>query len=144
MPGEDGMEVNIQRIKGLAFAAKGNTNHWLVMDTEEKHGGEYAASKPMELILMSLGGCTGMDVVSILNKMKVHLNDFSIDVSAEQAEDFPKVFTKIHIAYRFFGKQIDEEKVKRAIELSRTKYCSVSAMLSQSVQINYSYQIISE
>ena len=138
------MEVKIQRIKGLAFIAKGDTNHWVAMDTEEKYGGEYAASKPMELILMGLGGCTGMDVVSILTKMKVHLDDFSMDIGAEQAENFPKVFTKIHILYRFFGKQIDEENIKKAIELSRTKYCSVYAMLSKSVEIDFSYKIISE
>ncbi len=138
------MEVMIRQIKGLSLAAKGNTNHWVTMDTEEKHGGEYAASKPMELILMGLGGCTGMDVLSILTKMKVHLDNISINVSAEQAEDYPKVFTKIHILYQFFGKQINEENVKKAIELSRTKYCSVYAMLIKSVQIDHSYQIISE
>ena len=138
------MEVTIQQIKGLAFAAKGNTNHWVGMDTDEKYGGENAASRPMEMILMGLGGCTGMDVISILTKMKVCLDGFSIDISAEQAEAFPKVFTKIYIFYRFFGKQINEENVKKAIELSRTKYCSVSAMLSKSVPIDYSYKIISE
>jgi putative redox protein len=138
------MEIKIQQIKGLSFAAKGDTNHWVAMDTEEKYGGEYGASKPMELVLMGLGGCTSMDVVSILKKMKVPLDDFEMGIHAEQAEEFPKVFTKIEISYRFFGKNIEEKNVRKAIELSRTKYCSVYAMLSKSVQIDYSYQIISE
>ncbi len=138
------MEVKIQQIKGLTFASKGETNHWVVMDSEKKYGGEYAASKPMELILMSLGGCFGMDVVSILGKMRVSIDDLVITVKAEQSEEHPKVFTKIVLTYTFFGKSIDEENVKKAIELSRTKYCPVYAMLIKSAQIDYSYQIISE
>jgi putative redox protein len=135
------MEVTLQQIRGLAFAAKGDTNHWIVMDTEEKFGGEYGASKPMEMILMGLGGCTGMDVVSILGKMKVRLNDFKIKIRAEQAEEHPKVFTKIEIHYQFYGGNINEENVKKAIELSSNKYCSASAMLGKSAKMHSSYEI---
>lgn len=136
------MEVKIKQIKGLTFAAKGDTNHWLVMDTDEKYGGEFGASKPMELVLMALGGCSVMDVASILRKMKVQLDDLRMDVHADQAKDFPKVFIRIRMTYQFFGKNIPEENVKKAIELSKTKYCSVYAMLIPKIPIDILYQII--
>jgi putative redox protein len=135
------MEVTIKNIQGLAFAGMGETKHWLMMDNTEEFGGSGGATKPMELLLMSLGGCTGMDVVSILRKMRVDLDDFSIDIKANQAEDYPKVFTKIDLMYRFYGKDIDVEKVEKAIALSQDKYCSIMAMLKKAIAINYSYEI---
>lgn len=135
------MKVNIRQIEGLAFAGRGESRHWVVMDTLAKFGGLEGASKPMELVLMSLAGCTGMDVVSILKKMRVDIDDFEIGVEAEQAEEHPKVFRTIHLEYRIFGDDIDPEKVEKAIALSQEKYCSVSAMLQKTVAISHAYRI---
>jgi len=135
------MNVTVKQIDGLTFAGLGETRHWMVMDGEEQFGGLEGASRPMELFLMALGGCTGMDVASILQKMRVKLDDFEITIDADQAEDHPKVFTKIHLEYRFFGKKIDSEKVEKAIELSQERYCPVTAMLRQATKIHHSYKI---
>jgi len=135
------MKVTINQIQGIALAGKGDSKHWVVMDGPEKFSGLEAGSRPMELFLISLAGCTGMDVVSLLEKMRVKLKDFKMEVEAERAETHPKVFTKIRIEYLFFGKDIDPEKVEKAIDLSQNKYCSASAMLKKAVDITTSYKI---
>ena len=135
------MHVTVKHLEGIAFAGLGETRHWVVMDSEQRFGGLEGAARPMELVLMALGGCTGMDVASILRKMGVDLDDFEIFVDGEQAEDHPKVFKKIRLEYRFFGKKIDPEKVEKAIELSQERYCPVTAMLRQATPIHHSYKI---
>ncbi len=135
------MKVTINQIQGIALAGKGDSKHWVVMDGPEKFSGLEAGSRPMELFLISLAGCTGMDVVSLLEKMRVKLEDFKMEVEAERVETHPKVFTKIRIEYFFFGKDIDPEKVEKAIDLSQNKYCSASAMLKKVVDIITSYKI---
>lgn len=99
---------------------------------------------PMELVLMALGGCTGMDVISILQKMRQDIKNFEINLSAERAEEHPKVFTRINIEYVIYGSNIDENSVKRAIELSQDKYCSVGGMLKKALELTYSYKIVNE
>jgi len=136
------MEAHIKMIDGISLVGKGSTNHWIPMDGPEKLGGFNAASRPMELLLIGLGGCTGMDVVSILQKKRVSLTDFEMKLSAEQADEYPKVFTKIKIKFLVYGKNINAKDVERAIELSENKYCSASAMLKHTAQIETSYEII--
>jgi putative redox protein len=97
----------------------------------------------MELVLVALGGCTGMDVVSILGKMKVKFTDFKISITAEEKEEYPKIFKKIHIKYLIYG-DVPEDKVKKAIELSQTRYCSVSGILRKSAEVTYEYEILRE
>ena len=135
------MQAIIKRIDGLALAVKTDSGHWLTMDTDADSGGSGAAAKPLELVLAGLGGCTGMDVLSILKKMHVPLEGFEIVLNADRAEDHPKVFTAIRVEYRFYGPSIDPVKVEKAIELSKTKYCSVSAMLAKAVAIDFTYRI---
>ena len=135
------MEVIIKYTEGMAFSAIGESGHWVGMDHLKAFGGSESASMPMELILMGLGGCTGMDVLAILKKMKINLDDFRIDITAEQAEDYPKVFTHIHLKYHLYGVGIDPDKVERAIDLSQDKYCSVSAMLRKTATIDHVYEI---
>ncbi len=135
------MKIKVKQMDGLAFAGLSESGHWSVLDTVPRLGGFDGASRPMEFILIGLAGCTGMDVASILKKMQVELDGFEIEVVAEQAEDHPRVFTKISMKYIFFGKEIAKEKVERAIELSQTKYCPVTAMLRKSVEIETSCQI---
>jgi putative redox protein len=113
------------------------------MTIDSSHNGSVpAAATPMELIPMALGGCTGSDVVSILEKKRVQLSKFEMRITAERAKDLPKVYTKIHINYRFAGVTIKEKDVAHAIDFSMTKYCSVSAMMKKSVAVPYSYSIV--
>ena len=135
-------KVYLKQIKGLTFAAKGESNHWITMDGPEKLGGSNAGSRPKELLLMALAGCTGSDVVSILQRKKVKLTDFEINITAQQTEDHPKVFTQVDLEYIFYGKDIREKDVERAIELSTETYCGVSAMLKKAMTINHTYRIL--
>lgn len=130
----------LKQIKGISFAVKSDSNHWITMDGPEEFGGSNAGARPKELILMALAGCTGSDVVSILQKKRVAFNDFEININAETADEHPQVFTKIHIEYVVYG-EVKKEDLERAIELSSTKYCSVQAMLRNSVEINHTYRI---
>ncbi len=132
----------VQNIKGVTFVGKADSNHWVVMDGPEEFGGSNAGTRPKELVLIALGGCTGSDVASILRKKKVNFKNFYINIEAEVAEEHPQVYTKINLEYVLEGKSINPEDVERAIELSKTKYCSVSFMLKNSVVITHTYKII--
>jgi putative redox protein len=136
------MKATIQRINGTALAGKGESNHWVVMDGPEEFGGFSAGTRPMEMILIGLAGCSAMDVLSILKKKRVKLDDFSMRVESERAEEHPKVFTKIHLHYIFTGKAIKPKDVERSIELSQDKYCGASAMLRKAAEISFDYEII--
>jgi len=135
------MKVTLKQINGLSLAGKGGTNHWITMDGEQQFGGSDAAPRPMELILMGLGGCTSMDVISILRKMREPLDDFEVDMNAERAEEHPKVFKMIHISYKFFGKGLNKDNIEKAITLSHEKYCPGTAMLRKAAEITFDYTI---
>lgn len=137
------VRVEFKQAYGMTAIVRADSNHWVVMDSQEESGGHNAGPRPMELILIGLAGCTGMDVISILDKMKVKYNDFRIEIEAEKATEHPKVYTKIHLKYRIWG-DVPEDKLSTAIELSRTKYCSVGAMLSKAAEITDEYEIIKE
>ena len=112
------------------------------MDGGPKFGGSNAASSPKELLLLALGGCTGNDVVPIMMKKGVALDGFEIRLTGNVREEHPQIFTDIHIEYVFRGSDIKASDVERAIELSTTKYCSISAMLATTVKITHSYKIV--
>lgn len=131
----------VQQVKGMTFVARGDSNHWITMDGPPDVGGSNAGPRPKELVLMALGGCTGSDVVSILQKKRVPMKDFRIALTAQTAEEHPQIYTDIHIEYILTGEGINAADVERAIELSTTKYCSVSAMLKASVKLTHSYRI---
>jgi len=120
---------------GLTFAGSADSKHWVVMDTDESVGGKDGAARPLELVLLGLGGCTSMDVVSILRKMRVRLDRYEMVLRAERSENHPKVFTRVRMEYRLWGPDLDPDKVQKAIDLSQTTYCSVSAMLSRAFPI---------
>lgn len=128
-------EVKIQQVKGATFAARGASNHWTIMDAPAKVGGADAASKPMEMILFGLGGCTAVDVVSILEKMRVPVENIEIDIKTERADEHPKVYTKIEMTYHFYGKDLPQKKLDKAVSLSKNTYCSASAMLGKTAEI---------
>ncbi len=131
----------VKQLDGVTFMAKGDSGHWVSMDGPEDFGGSNAASRPKELVLFALGGCTGSDVAAILKKKRASLQDFEMIIKGTQAEEHPQVFTEIHIEYVFYGTGIIPADVERAIELSTTKYCAVSAMLRASVKLTHSYRI---
>lgn len=138
------MKAEIIMVDGLSMVGRAESNHWVPMDGDEKYGGHEAGVKPMEMVLIALGACTGMDVISILRKMQVRLRKFKVEVEAERAKEHPKVFTKVHMKYVFGGENIPRDKVERAIELSQTKYCPVLAMLRKVAEITYEYEIVDE
>lgn len=137
-------QAYIKQIKGITFAGKADSSHWITMDGPEEAGGSNSGTRPKELLLLALGGCTGSDVVNIVKKKRVSLEDFEINISADMSDDHPKVFTKIHLEYVFYGENIPEKDVERAIELSQTKYCSVTKMLEKAMEITHSYRIESK
>ncbi len=131
----------VKQLQGITFAGKTDSNHWVMMDGPEGFGGSDAGIRPKELLLLSLGGCTGSDVASILQKKRVQLDGFEMNISAESTDDHPKVYTKMNVEYVFYGKDIKESDVERAIELSQTKYCGVTAMFEKAMEITHSFRI---
>jgi putative redox protein len=128
--------INVKWIDGMSFEAKA-MDYKIAMDADPEVGGKRRGPKPKLLLLVALAGCTGMDVVSILNKMKVEFNKMNIRVDGDTADEHPKKFIKIRITYEITGKNIDRNKVEKAIIMSQERYCSVSATLRESVKIDY-------
>jgi putative redox protein len=131
----------MKQVQGVTVVAHGASNHWVVMDGSPDFDGSGAASTPKELVLMALAGCTASDVIPILKKKRVPLQNLEIKVSGVEQNEHPKIFTDIHVEYVFYGEGIHPADVERAIELSTTKYCSVSAILSASAKLTHSYRI---
>jgi len=127
---------------GMRFLYQSTTGHGLVTDAPVEAGGLDTAATPMELVLLGLIGCTGLDVSSILLKMKEPLEGLEVIAEYERAEQHPKVYTKIHLKYLVQGR-VNEKKLQRAIGLSENNYCSVSAMLNKSAEITNEYEILS-
>lgn len=130
----------VKQLEGVTFGAKADSNHWVIMDGKKEFGGSEAGSSPKELLLFALGGCTANDVVSILKKKRAPVEGFEVHLKGTEAEEHPRVFTDIHIEYVIVG-DVDPKDVERAIELSTSKYCSVSAMIGKAANITHSYRI---
>ena len=138
-------KIVVRHSEGVTFLGHGKSNHWVVMDGPKTFGGSEAGTSPMELFLISLAGCSGADVASLLKKMRVKHQKFEIYVDAERAEDHPKVYTRIDLAYKFWGKNLDadKDKIEKAIDLSQDKYCSISAMIKAAgIPIKHTYELI--
>ena len=130
------IKVNIDWIEDMAFETEIN-GHKLILDADEHVGGKDRGPRPKPLTLVSLGGCTGMDVVSILNKMRVNFESCRVSIEAEQTDEHPKYYHKIHLTYIFKGKALPMAKLDKAVNLSQDRYCGVSAMLRNSVELTY-------
>lgn len=135
------MKARAKLIEGMAFLGEAGSGHSVVMDGSPESGGRNAGFRPMEMLLVGLAGCTAFDVVLILRRGREDVADCIVDVSAERAAEDPKVFTKIHLEYRVKGKNLNEAKVKRAIELSKEKYCSASIMFARTAEMTYAYTV---
>ncbi len=136
------MKVRLKQFGALNFEARADSGHRVVMAASPEVGGEGAGPRPMEMVLMGLGGCSGIDVALILRKSRQRVRDFEIDIEAERADAVPAVFTRIHVHYRFRGENLDPGKVARAVALSMEKYCSVTRMLERAATITHDFEII--
>ena len=137
-------EVKITSLEGMQFRADSGSGHSLTMDASSEAGGQNSGIRPMEALLAALGGCTGMDVVTILRKKRQEVTGYEINVSGERSDEHPRVFTKIKVEHVVRGKGIDPAAVQRAVDLSATKYCSVIGMLSNVAEIVSTYRVIEE
>ena len=128
--------------EGMSFLAETGSNHALIMDGAPEAGGRNLAPRPMELLLAGTGGCTAFDVVMILKKGRHAISGCEVSLKAERTETEPKVFTRIHFHYTVRGKNLKAEVVARAIELSKSKYCSASIMLGETAKITHDFEIV--
>lgn len=138
------LQAKVKWVDNLQFVGESGTGHAIVMDGDVSVGGNNTGVRPTELLLIGLGGCSGMDIVSILQKKRLQVTDMSINIKGEKADTYPKRFTDIEIEFIIRGKDLTEDAVKRAVDLSMEKYCSVKATLEGSAKISYSYKIINE
>ncbi len=118
------------------------SGHKIIIDAEPHVGGENRGARPKSLMLLSLGGCTGMDVISILKKMRVEVTDLNVIVEGELTEDHPKHYHTIHVIYEFTGKNLSPEKLQKAVELSEEKYCGVSVVYKKAVKITSEIRVV--
>lgn len=137
------MKARIQWAGEAMFLGESGSGHVVVMDGPPDHGGRNLGVRPMEMVLIGLGGCTNFDVVSILKKARQPVESCEAFLEAERADEEPKVFTKIHVHFVVKGRGLKEAQVKRAVELSAEKYCSASLMLGRGgVEITHDYEIV--
>lgn len=138
------MKATVSWRDGVAFEGTADSGHTIVMDGPPDHGGRNLGVRPMEMLLLGLGGCSAFDVVHILQKGRHEVTDCVVDLEAERAETPPKVFTRIHMHYRVSGKGLSDAAVARAVRLSAEKYCSASIMLARSAEITHDYEVLAE
>jgi len=136
------MKAKIKWVEEMTFVGESGSGHSVLMDGPPDLGGRNLGIRPMEMILLGLGGCTSFDVMLILKKARQSVTDCVVELEAERAESNPKVFTRIHVHFIVSGEDLKENQVKRAVELSAEKYCSASIMLAQAgVEITHDYEI---
>lgn len=134
-------KVETNWIGEMAFESQVN-GHKILLDVNSQVGVDDKGPRPKGLLLSALGGCTAMDVISILKKMRVEVDYFNVVVEADLSEEHPKVYTKMHLIYQFKGNNLNEQTLKKAIDLSQDKYCGVSAMFRQIMELTYEIQIL--
>jgi len=140
--GERAVKVEIKWDGDMRFIATNSAGLAVTMDTPKKMGGTEHGPGPMELVLMGLGGCSGIDVVSMLKKMRQDVENCFISIEAERATTEPKVYTKIHLRYTVVGTGLSQDRIEHAVQLSAEKYCSVSAMLDKTAEITHDVEIV--
>ena len=136
------MKARVKLIEGVSFVGQSESGHSVVMDGAPESGGKNLGVRPMEMLLMGLGGCSAFDVVLILRKSRQQITDCVADLSAERADSDPKVFTKIHVHFTVTGMGLDPKRVEQAVKLSAEKYCSASIMLGKMADITHDFEIV--
>lgn len=135
------MQARIKWVQDATFLGESGSGHAVVMDGPPEHGGRNLGVRPMEMLLLGMGGCTAFDVVHILKKSRQAVTDCVAELQAERAAEEPKVFISIHVHFVVTGKGLDETRVARAVNLSAEKYCSASIMLGKTAEITHDYEI---
>jgi len=136
------MQATVKWVGGRAFLGESGSGHTVVMDGPADHGGRNIGIRPMEMILLGVGGCSSYDVMDILQKGRHEVVDCVVELSAERVDAVPSVFSKIHLHFKVTGKNLKDAVVERAVKLSAEKYCSASIMLGKSVEITHDYEVI--
>ncbi len=136
------MKARIKWIEGVSFAGQSESGHTVVMDGPPDAGGKNLGVRPMEMLLLGMGGCTAFDVVHILRKSRQPVSDCVAEIDAERADTDPKVFTKIHVHFIISGKGLDPKRVEQAVTLSSEKYCSASIMLGKVAEVTHDFEIV--
>lgn len=136
------MKCRIKWLDHMSFVGESGSGHSMVMDGAPEAGGRNLGVRPMEMLLLGLGGCTSFDVVSILQKSRQQLVDCEVEIEAERADTIPKVFTRIHLHFIVSGRDLDPAKVAKAVDLSADKYCSASRMLEKTATITHDFEIV--
>ena len=136
------MNISVNWVDGLLMVGKSDSGHTITMDGPPESGGENLGVRPMDMLLLGVAGCTMIDVVTTLKKMRQDLSHCETKINAERATDHPKVFTDIHIQFIVKGKDLDSKKVDKAITLSAEKYCSASIMLGETATITHDFEVI--
>ena len=136
------MNISVNWVDGMLMVGKSHSGHSITMDGPPEIGGENLGVRPMEMLLLGVAGCTMIDVVTTLKKMRQDLTNCETKLSAERADEHPKVFTDIHIQFIVKGQDLDPKKVEKAITLSAEKYCSASIMLGETATITHDFEVI--
>ena len=136
------MQATVKWIDGVSFVGEADSGHAVVMDGAADAGGRNIGFRPMELLLVGMGGCTAFDVVTILQKARQPVTDCRVELSAERADEVPKVFTRIHVHFVVSGKDLKPTQVERAVKLSAEKYCSASLMLGKTATVTHDFEIV--
>ncbi len=136
------MKATVKWLDNMSFVGESGSGHSVVMDGPPESGGRNLGVRPMEMVLLGMGGCTAFDVVMILQRGRQDIVDCHVELEAERAEEVPKVFTKIHAHYIVKGKNLDAKKVERAINMTAEKYCSVSIMLAATAEVTHDFEIV--
>lgn len=135
------MQTQVKWNGKMGFVGISGTNHAVAMDVSKENGGDGAAASPMEMVLLALAGCSGVDIAIILKKKRLNVRDFEILVKGERADEHPKVFTKVDMTFVFEGDDLREKPLKDAVKLSLERYCSVAGMVNQTAEINWEIEI---
>lgn len=136
------MKAVVNLKSDVCFEGITGTGHKVIMDGPEESGGKNQGGRPMEMLLIGMGGCTAYDVVTMLRKGRQILHQCSVEIESERASEPPKVFTRIHLHYRLRGESLQANKIERAINLSTEKYCSATIMLAKTAKVTHSYEIL--
>ena len=138
------MKARVKWVEAATFLGESGSGHSVVMDGPPDSGGRDLGVRPMEMLLLGMGGCTAFDVVHILKKARQPVAECVVELSAERAEAEPKVFTRIHVHFIVSGEGLAEKQVARAVELSAEKYCSASLMLGKTAEISHDFEIVAQ
>lgn len=138
------MKARIKWVQDVTFMGESGSGHAVVMDGPAEQGGANRGVRPMEMLLLGMGGCTAFDVVHILKKARQPITDCVVELEAERATAQPKVFTRIHVHYRVTGRGLKDAQIRRAVALSTEKYCSASIMLAKTAEVTHDYELLED